>query len=166
VPLLFEPVRIDGIDYVDAAVTKTAHASLAAERGARLVVIVNPLRPLVLDRAVHRGVSDDGPFAIAGQALRIGMQRRLHSDLQHLAHVDTILLEPYERDLQLFDVPLMTYGLRHEIIRRGYRTTVKTILANFEYYAALLAPHGITLASRPEIERRARRWSSAFRKVA
>jgi hypothetical protein len=72
-----------------------------------------------------------------------------------------VLLEPYERDLQLFDYPLMTYSLRHEVIRRGYRTTVKTILADFERYAALFARHGITVVPRAEIERRARRWSSA-----
>jgi predicted acylesterase/phospholipase RssA len=162
VPLLFEPVTIDGVDYVDAAVTKTAHAGLAAERGAKLVIVINPLRPLVLDHAFHHRVTESGPLSIVSQSFRICMQRRLHDNLRHWAGVDTILLEPYERDLQLFDYPLMTYSLRHEVIRRGYRTTVKTILANFEYYSALLAPHNITLAPRPEIERRARR----FRKVA
>mgnify|MGYP001172708889 FL=1 len=60
----------------------------------------------------------------------------------------------------------MTYSLRHEVIRRGYRTTVKTILADFERYAALFARHGIRVVPRAEIERRARRWSSAWRRVA
>jgi predicted acylesterase/phospholipase RssA len=159
-PLLFEPVTIDGVDYVDAAVTKTAHVGLATDRGARLVIVVNPLRPLILGPTAERRVSASGPLAIAGQALRIAFQRRLHDGLQHEAGVDVVLFEPYERDLQLFDYPLMTYGLRHEVVRRGYRTTVKTILANFEYFAALLAHHGITLLPRAQIERRAQRWSS------
>ncbi len=163
VPILFEPVTIDGIDYVDAAVTKTAHSSLAVDRGAQLVITINPLRPLVLDASGPHRVRSSGLLGIASQALRIGFQRRLHDSTRHYADVDTVLLEPYERDLALFDTPLMTYSLRHEVIRRGYRTTTKTFLANFEYFQALLARHGITLAARPEVERRAKRWSSTAR---
>jgi predicted acylesterase/phospholipase RssA len=166
VPILFEPVTIDGIDYVDAAVTKTAHSSLAVDRGANLVITINPLRPLVLDASGPHRVRTSGLLGIASQALRIGFQRRLHDSTRHYADVDTVLLEPYERDLELFDTPLMTYGLRHEVIRRGYRTTTKTFLANFEYFQALLARHDITLSPRPEVERRAKRWSSAARNAA
>jgi predicted acylesterase/phospholipase RssA len=168
VPLLFEPVRIDGIDYVDAAITKTAHAGLAVEQGARLVVIVNPVRPLVSESrgAIRAG----GPLAIAGQGLRVALHRRLRDGLRRHAHehqdTDVLLLEPYAGDVRLFDYHLMTYAHRHEVIRRGYRTTVKTLLADYERYAALFAKHGLTMLPRNEIERRARRWSSAARRVA
>jgi len=169
VPLVFEPVHIDGLDYVDAAITKTAHAGLAVDRGAQFVVLVNPLRPLVLDGGRGR-IRDGGPLAIAGQAFRIALQRRLHDGLRRhrreTPDVDLVLLEPYERDLQLFDYPLMTRALRHEVIRRGYRTTVKTILADFDRFSALFARHGIRTVSRSAIERRARRWSSVQRAVA
>jgi NTE family protein len=169
VPLVFEPVRIDGVDYVDAAITKTAHAGLAVDRGAGLVVIVNPVRPLVLDGTGQR-IREGGPLAVAGQALRITLQRRLHEGLRRhrSEHPDTdiVLFEPYERDLQLFDYHLMTYSLRHEVIRRGYRTTVKTVLADFDRYADVFGRHGIRLMPRAEVERRARRWSSAWRRVA
>lgn len=165
VPLLYEPVRIDGVDYVDAAITKTAHAGLAVDQGARLVIVVNPVRPLVLDPTARGRIREGGPLAIAGQALRITLQRRLHDGFRRHAHehpdTDIVLLEPYERDLELFDTPLMTYSLGDEVVRRGYRTTVKTILADFERYRALFARHHITLLPRAEIERRARRWSSA-----
>ena len=170
VPILFEPVRIAGVDYVDGGVTKTAHTGLAVDGGADLVVVVNPLRPIVPDPSAPSALRDAGALAIAGQALRIALQRRLHDGLRHHAweHPDTdvVLLEPYERDVQLFDVPLMTYGRRHEVVRRGYRTTVKIVLADYERYVALFARHGIRLAARPEIERRARRWSSASRRAA
>jgi predicted acylesterase/phospholipase RssA len=165
VPLLFEPVRIDGVDYVDAAITKTAHAGLALERGADLVVLLNPIRPLVLEGGGRDTIRDGGALAIASQALRITLQRRLHDGLRRHAHdhpaAEIVLLEPYERDLELFDYPLMTYALRHEVIRRGYRTTVKTILADFDRYTALFARHGIAFVPRAVIERRARHWSSA-----
>jgi NTE family protein len=170
VPLLFQPVCIDGIDYIDGAITKTAHAGLAIERGAQLVVVVNPIRPLVLDRPGTQ-LREGGALAVAGQAMRIAFHRRLREGLSRhrFEHpeADVVLLEPYEADLELFDLPLMTYTLRHEVVRRGYRTTVKTILNDFERYRAVFGRHGMTMASREDIERRAMRWSSAAaRKVA
>lgn len=170
VPLLFEPVRIEGVDYVDGAVSKSAHTRLAIDRGARLVILVNPLRPLVLDGATARPLREGGALTVAAQAFRIALQRRLKEGLKRHAYehpdADIVLLEPHPTDVRLFDVPLMTYGLRHEVVRRGYRTTVKTVLADYERHAALFARHGIELAARATIERRARRWASGLRHVA
>jgi predicted acylesterase/phospholipase RssA len=162
VPLLYEPVRIDGVDYVDAAITKTAHAGLAIDLGFDLVVTVNPLCPLVLDGADR--MRDAGPLAVASQSLRIALQRRLHDGLarreEDNPHCDIVLFEPWAHDLRLFDTPLMTYTLRQEVVRRGYRTTTKTVLHNYEHYAALFRRHDIALVPKAEIERRAERWSS------
>lgn len=164
VPVIFEPVRVDGVDYIDAAISKTAHAGLAIDQGASLVVVVQPMRPLVLADADDGHVRDGGVLAIAAQALRIALQRRVHEGLRRHAYehpeTDIVLLEPYKRDLRLFDYSLMTYGIRFEIIRRGYRTTVKTILAAYERYAEIFARHGLAMVPRAEIERRALRWSS------
>ncbi|MCW5893632.1 MAG: patatin-like phospholipase family protein [bacterium] len=169
IPIVFEPVRIDGVDYVDGAVTKTAHAGLAIERGARLVVLVNPLRPLIMGD-VAGGIREGGPLTIASQSFRIALQRRLREGLKRHAwehpDADVVLFEPYEADLDLFDVPLMTYGLRQEVVRRGYRTTVKTVLNDYDRYRAIFGRHGVALAPRAEIEHRAHRWSTAARKVA
>jgi predicted acylesterase/phospholipase RssA len=162
VPVLFEPVRIDGVDYVDGAVCKTAHTRLAIDRGARLVVLVNPLRPLVLDADGPRRHRDGGALTVAAQAFRIALHSRLRAGLKRHGYehpdADVVLLEPHHADVRLFDVPIMTYGLRHEVVRRGYRTTVETMLAEYDRYVALFARHGIELASRPTIEKRARRW--------
>lgn len=163
VPILFEPVRIDGVDYVDGAVSKTAHTRLAIDRGARLVVLVNPLRPLVLDGATARPLRDGGAFTVAAQAFRVALHRRLREGLKRHAYehpdTDVVLLEPHHADVRLFDVPLMTYSLRHEVIRRGYRTTIKTVLAEYDRYTALFARHGITLVPRAAIEKRTKRWT-------
>jgi predicted acylesterase/phospholipase RssA len=165
VPVLFTPVTIDGVDYVDGAVSKTAHTRLAIDRGARLVVLVNPLRPLVLDGAVAPPLREGGALTIAAQSFRIAMQRRLAEGLKRHAYehpdTDVVLLEPHHADVQLFDMPLMTYNLRQEVIRRGFRTTVKRILADYDRHAAIFARHDITLAARDVVEKRARRWARA-----
>jgi hypothetical protein len=72
---------------------------------------------------------------------------------------DVVLIEPYAHDLQLFDYHLMTYSLRHEVIRRGYRTTIKTFLADYDRHAALFARHGIRLKPQEDVEQQAREWS-------
>jgi NTE family protein len=170
IPLVYTPVRIAGVDYVDGGVTKTAHAGLAVDLGTPLVIVVNPVRPVVLDPTGVNRISDGGPFAVAGQALRVVLQRRLHEGLRRHAiqrtDTDILLLEPYERDLDLFDYPLMTYTLRQEVIRRGYRTTIKVLLGDYERYAAVFARHGIHLGPRDAIERRAQRWGRANRQAA
>src|SRR5205823_9916546 len=139
VPILFEPVTVDGVQYVDATVTKTAHARLAVERGAGLVVVVNPMRPLLHDPKTQPPLADGGPFAVAGQALRIAIHRRLHDGLARHAYTspatDFVLLEPYERDLRLFDYPLMPYSLPHGWIRRGYRPRGRPSLGDSGRYA-------------------------------
>lgn len=165
VPLLFEPVRIDGVDYVDGAVSKTAHTRLAIDRGARLVVLVNPLRPLVLEGEAARPLAERGALTVAAQAFRIALSSRLRAGLKRHAFehpdADIVVLEPHHGDVQLFDVPIMTYGIRHEVVRRGYRTTVATVLAEYDRHAALFARHGIELVPRAGIEKRARRWGGA-----
>src|SRR5207245_8758089 len=44
VPLLFEPVTVDGVQHVDATAAKTAHAPRGGERGARPVLRATPMR--------------------------------------------------------------------------------------------------------------------------
>jgi predicted acylesterase/phospholipase RssA len=161
VPILFEPMRIDGVDYVDGAVSKTAHTRLAIERGARLVVLVNPLRPLLLDGATAEPLRNGGALTVAAQSFRIALQRRLREGLKRHAYehpdTDIVLLEPHRADVELFDMPLMTYTLRHEVVMRGYRTTLRALLADYDRHQALFARHGIQLAARDAIESRARR---------
>ncbi|MFN8542631.1 MAG: patatin-like phospholipase family protein [Candidatus Binatia bacterium] len=170
IPLVFAPVRIDGVDYVDACVTKSAHAGLAVSHGARLVVVVNPIRPLVLQAEDAGRLARAGALAIAGQSFRVAIQRRLHDGLRRHAYehpeTDIVLIEPYERDLELFDLPLMTYTLQTEVIRRGYRTTIKKFLADWNHHLTVFARHGITLAPRARVESLAERWSSAAARAA
>ena len=44
-PGLYPPVRIGGRDYVDGALKKTLHGSVALKAGAKLLICVNPLVP-------------------------------------------------------------------------------------------------------------------------
>ena len=88
-PGLFPPVAIDGEHYVDGALNKTLHASVALDEGVELLLCVNPLVPFDAQRGAPRGrltrrqaepgraaagaVADlprDHPLADAGRAWR------------------------------------------------------------------------------------------------
>ncbi len=50
-PGLYPPVLIDGRHYVDGVLLKTMHASVALEKGADLVICVNPIVPVDMLRS-------------------------------------------------------------------------------------------------------------------
>jgi NTE family protein len=162
IPIVFEPVRIDGVDYVDAVVTDTGHERLATDHHAKLVVMLNPIRPLMADR-LAAPIRQGGLPAIGSQALRIVLQRRLRDSLaavqEERPDLDLLVFEPYEYDGQLFGYSLMTYALRFEVIRRGYRTTAKTILRHYDRWTRMLQRHGIAVVPRDEFLFRAEQWS-------
>ena len=54
-PGLFPPTRIGGRDYVDGALKKTLHASVALREGASLVLCINPLVPFDASLARKHG---------------------------------------------------------------------------------------------------------------
>src|SRR4029077_12653843 len=54
-PCLFPPVAIDGEHYVDGALNKTLHASVALDQGVGLLLCVNPLVPFDASSASRRG---------------------------------------------------------------------------------------------------------------
>ena len=54
-PGLFPPVMIGGEHYVDGALNKTLHASVALDEGVRLLLCVNPLVPFDASRATQGG---------------------------------------------------------------------------------------------------------------
>jgi predicted acylesterase/phospholipase RssA len=96
VPGLFPPVKIAGRWFVDGALNKTLHASIALQEGARLVLCLNPPRCGARADGAHRDpLADDRrprevprhPPGRRRAPVRAAGRRRddlLHADLQHL----------------------------------------------------------------------------------
>ena len=73
-PGIYEPVEINGREFIDGGILSTTNVDVAIERGAKFVVVINPLVPYVNDFAKDiptitgsraRRVSDMGIVAIA-----------------------------------------------------------------------------------------------------
>ena len=166
IPLLFRPVRIDGVDYVDGGIKGISAIDVAVDRGATLIVAINPIVP-VDARSLHppEGVrellgehlSDLGMRGVANQVFR-GM---LHDGLldhirlvrQNHPDVDILLIEPRPDDEKMFFHELMSYSARLMVLQHGYESVSNGLYDTWGYLRRILPRHGIHI-SRRNIERK------------
>ena len=124
IPGFFDPYTVDGRDYVDGGVGFCAHADLAAEAGADVVFIVNPLVP---NRPANgASMRARGVYTIMEQAGRIFSQNLLQLGMDSLGlkypHTEFHLLQP-SRDAALLFGPSMGFEASRAALRFGYTST-------------------------------------------
>src|SRR2546421_2384614 len=71
IPMLFKPIRIDGVDYVDGGINGNAAIDVAVDRGARLIVVINPIVPL---DARHMNVPGTMKQRVGSRLTDLGMR--------------------------------------------------------------------------------------------
>jgi len=125
IPGFFDPYTINGRDYVDGGVGFSGHADLAAEAGADVVFVVNPLVPnRTLDGAGSMRLR--GVYTIMEQASRIYSQNLLQLGLATLAvkfpRTAFHLLQPPQNTELLFG-PSMGFEASRAALRFGYTST-------------------------------------------
>lgn len=83
-PGLYPPVEIDGRCYLDGALKRTLHASVALKAGADLVLCLNPIVPYD-DRVAkhHPAAGSDGAAGTASAASRAGRVRQARHQARH-----------------------------------------------------------------------------------
>jgi predicted acylesterase/phospholipase RssA len=163
-PGLFPPVVIDDRYYVDGALKKTMHASVALEEGADLLICLNPLVPFNADTAAgnppprslysknQRAIPpmvDGGLPAVMSQTFRAMIHSRMELGMKHYAkaypRTDIVLLEPDQRDAELYLANTFSYAQRRHLAEHAYQQT-RALLANPQsMIAEPLRRHGITL---------------------
>ncbi|PYN39214.1 MAG: hypothetical protein DMD98_01555 [Candidatus Rokuibacteriota bacterium] len=124
IPGFFEPYTVDGRDYVDGGVGFSGHADLAAEAGAQLVVVVNPLVPNSEKTLVQ--LRNRGLYSIMEQAGRIYSQNLLQLGLTTLRmkypRTEFFLIQPTQSKSPLFG-PSMGFDASRASLRFGYEST-------------------------------------------
>jgi NTE family protein len=171
-PGLYAAVTIGGQPFVDGALIRTMHASLALEAGCELVICINPLVPFDASRAPegrHANLAHEGLPAILGQTFRAlihsRMQLGMASYSTRFPHASTILLEPDRDDEQLFFTNVFRYAGRQLVANHAYQETRRALLANARALTPVLRRSGLRL----DIERLrdpARTFSTAARERA
>jgi predicted acylesterase/phospholipase RssA len=132
IPIFFQPIRIGDRDVVDGAVAEGTPIALAAERGARLIVFVNPVVPirndrsrlcLQLDGGQCARLSEKGLGWLGDQAFRILLAAKLDESLTslRLRHPSVVLhsIEPCREELPMFMNHVLSFAGRRELLEYG-----------------------------------------------
>ena len=160
-PIVYKPVDLKGRQFVDGGIRSTTNVDIAVEKGAKFIVVVNPLVPYVNDfektiptvfgKRVRR-VSDMGLPAIANQTFRLIAHARLHQAVEQWQErypgVDIILLEPEPNDELMFGTPIMDYSRRLKIARHGFETVTAALAADYDRYHEIAERHGLEISER------------------
>ena len=152
-PGLFPPVDIDGAHYVDGALKKTLHASVALDTGVRLLLCVNPLVPFDAspmqgrdprDKLAHGGL----PMVLA-QTFRAIIHSRMEVGMDRYRaqypDADIVLFEPDREDADMFFASIFSYARRKDLCEAAYRKTRLSLFARRAALEPLLARHGMRL---------------------
>ncbi|NJN15639.1 MAG: patatin family protein [Oscillochloris sp.] len=150
IPLFYRPVRIGERDFIDGGIRGTASLDLAIERGARLIVCVNPMVPF--DNRHHLpgyGIGDEGLSRIGNQVFRTFVHAGLHYHIKQVRRrhpeVDIILIEPSRHDHVMFSDNTMRYKTRMTIARHAFESVAHHLNASYNHYRAMLASHGVLI---------------------
>lgn len=149
-PLFYHPVRVGKSDYIDGGIRGSVSLDIAIERGARLIICINPMVPF--DNSHHtigQSLGDQGVQRIGNQVFRTFIHAGLHYHLKQVRRrhpdVDIILIEPRPDDPLMFAENTMRYYTRLTIARHGFETVAHHLTEHFDRYHALLARHGVCI---------------------
>jgi NTE family protein len=150
-PGLYPSVEIDGHTYVDGALLRTMHASIALEQGASLVFCVNPL--VAFDAYAHGRRSHDlkrgGLPLVMSQTFRALIQSRMQVGMSayrgRFPTSDMLLFEPDRSDEAMFFVNVFKYAGRRDLAEHSYQRTRADLARHARKLAPLLARHGLRL---------------------
>jgi predicted acylesterase/phospholipase RssA len=157
-PGLYPPVEIDGRVYADGALLRTMNASVLLEKGADLVICVNPLVAFDASSAPrepngepprHHELTTGGLPTVLSQTFRALIQSRMKVGMKGYRHqfpqADMVLFEPDRGDADLFFQNVFRYADREQLAEHAYQRTRADILRQSAGLNKLLARHGIRL---------------------
>lgn len=166
-PGLFPPVEIDDRHFVDGALRKTLHASVALDQGIDLLLCVNPLvpydatpdatpdttpdpTPQTHAREQRLGSLVDGGLPVVlSQTFRSIIHSRLDVGMEryHTAYPRTniVLLQPNRTDADMFFTNLFSYSGRRHLCEHAYQRTREALFKRRRQLTPMLARHGIHL---------------------
>ena len=159
-PGLFPPVRIGDRYFVDGALIKTLHASVALQAGAELLICINPLVPfdsrLAAQRPLHGNLPhapehlvDGGLPVVLSQTFRAIIHSRMRTGMDRYRHEfegrDVVLFEPTRDDADMFFTNVFSYRGRSRLCEHAYQRTRSDLYRRRHELRPILARHGIEL---------------------
>ncbi len=158
-PGLFPPVEIDGRYYVDGALKKTMHATVALDEGVDVMFCLNPLVPFDATRPVFPRVGapdaipsmvEGGLPAVMNQTFRSLIHSRLELGMKQYERTypdaTIVLIEPDHRDPEMFLANTFSYRQRQTLAEHAYQQTRTLLRGQFTTLNNKLKRHGLGLS--------------------
>ncbi len=158
-PMVYRPVEVKGRHLVDGGIRSTTNVDIAVERGAKFVVVVNPLVPYVNDfqktmptvvGSRTRRVADMGYPQVGYQAFKLLAHQRLHEAVSHWRErypgVDIVLVEPDPNDELMFETNILNFSKRVEIARHGFESVTLKLANDYDTLKSVCDRHGIEIS--------------------
>lgn len=154
-PMVYEPVEINGRELVDGGLISTTNLDLAVDQGAKLIIVINPLVPYAHtsenSAAQQQKVSSMGFPQLGYQAFKLILYERLHQLAkqweQRYPGVDIVLIEPDPDDELMFETSVMNFTSRVEVARHGFRSVTLKLSRKYADIERIFARHGIELSA-------------------
>ena len=159
IPIIFQPVRVKGKDYIDGGVGRVAYMDIAMNHGASLILIVNPVVPIINDKTrvclpTFYGqcgtLKEKGFTFIYEQANRISTATRIYLALRRYQaenpEINYLLIQPEPSDSLMFLHNVISFKARQEILKYGYESTVNMLKAQFPSFKSAFEKHGIKVS--------------------
>ncbi|HZW21669.1 patatin-like phospholipase family protein [Noviherbaspirillum sp.] len=150
VPGLFPPVEIGGRYFVDGALRKTLHASIALEEEVDMLICLNPIVPYNA-RSLHKPgkLAQGGLLAVLSQTLRAIIHSRVEIGMSNYVvnypDTDIILVEPSTEDADMFFTNLFSYNSRRRMCESAYQNTRMMLWQRRHEIGPMLAKNGLRL---------------------
>jgi len=154
-PGLYPPVKINGHFYVDGALRRTLHASIALDEGVDLLIGVNPLVPFDSgEKGLNAEISDQrlnlgGLPLILSQTFRAMIQSRMEAGFRKYFNshpiADLLLLEPHRQDEKIFFTNIFSYTSRKALCEHSYQVTRKDMRTRHKDLSQVLQKRGMSL---------------------
>lgn len=154
-PGLYPPVAHRGRFFVDGALRKTLHASVALRDGVKLLICINPLVPF--DAALARRRTGERPPPLVEYGLPVVLSQTfrsfIHSRMQvameryatEFPDADIVLFEPAQDDPKMFFVNVFSYADRRLLCEHAYQFTRQELRRRHAELTPILARHGVAI---------------------
>ena len=153
-PGLYPPVTINNRDYVDGALRRTLHASVALKQDLDLLIAINPLVPYDSEEnrlAGHeeRRLSRTDLYLVLSQTFRSIIQSRMQIGIEQYKErypeTAIILAEPNRNDDVLFFTNMFSFSSRVTLCEHAYQTIRIELRKRRDELNQFFAPYGMSL---------------------
>ncbi|MBW6510537.1 MAG: patatin-like phospholipase family protein [Desulfuromonadaceae bacterium] len=159
IPFFFRPWQIGTNYYQDGSYGQGGHLDLAVERGAKLIILINPRVPISnnRERVCLPSMSYGNCSSIANlgitfaweQMQRVETQVKINLEVEALRRtrpdIDVIVMEPGGEEALLFFQSPMSQQARNHIMDYGYHLTLSQLSSRFDALEEIFTRHGISV---------------------